>query len=100
MVNEPISEVRIDEAGRLLLRLSGTAFDDLHMAGAWGFRWDVATECLAAPKPIQWSYTAWFRHIVEIIGDQYDIHLRLESVTEWTDVPDDIRRELETLSGS
>jgi hypothetical protein len=98
MADEPISEVKIDEAGRLLLHPSKSSFDDLHMAGAWGFRWDQSAGCLASPKPLEWTYAQWFAHIVEIIASQYGTSLIIEPGTAWTSVPDEVRWEIEKRS--
>ena len=95
MRDEFIASVTLDEMGRLLLKPAETLFDDLHMAGAWGFRWDAPTSSLAIPLPKEWSYRDWFDHVVTIIGQEYEIHLKLGPRTAWTSVPLSVKRELE-----
>lgn len=90
-----IAAVTMDETGRLLLRPAETLFDDLHMAGAWGFRWDVPTRSLAIPLPREWSYRDWFDHVVTIIGQQYGVHLKLGPQTQWASVPSTIQKEIQ-----
>jgi hypothetical protein len=92
---ELISEVTIDGAGRMLLRPADTLFDDLHMAGAWSFRWDQPTQSLAIPQPREWTYRDWFDHVVDIIGSQYGVHLKIGPQTRWTSVPPSVRDEIE-----
>lgn len=98
MRQELISEVALDEAGRLLLKPAETLFDDLHMAGAWGFRWDAHRRMLAIPPPRDWSYHDWFQHVVTIIGQQYGVHLKLGPRTEWSSVPTEVRTQIEASS--
>jgi len=95
MREELISKITLDDTGRLLLKPSETAFDDLHMAGAWGFRWDAPTGSLAIPIPREWSYCDWFGHVVTIIGREYGVHLKVGPHTEWTSVPSSVQAEIE-----
>lgn len=98
MRDELIAAVTMDDAGRLLLRPAKTMFDDLHMAGAWGFRWDVATRSLAIPRPSEWSYRDWFDHVVTIIRQQYGVHLKLSPQTQWASVPSTVQEEIQASS--
>lgn len=98
MRDETIAEVTMDEAGRLLLKPAETLFDTLHMAGAWGFRWDEPTGSLAIPLPKEWSYCDWFSHVVTIIGQEYDVHLTVGPQTKWISVPEAVRAELLALN--
>ena len=90
-----IAEVTIDRDGRMLLKPADTLFDDLHMAGAWGFRWDAPTQSLAIPQPREWTYRDWFDHVVKIISSQYGVLLKLSPQTRWTSVPSSVRDEIE-----
>jgi hypothetical protein len=96
MREELIAEVTMDEAGRLLLKPATTLFDTLHMAGAWGFRWDEQTNSLAVPLPREWTYCDWFKHVVTIIGQEYDLHLSVGPQTEWVSVPEAVRAEIQS----
>jgi hypothetical protein len=96
--DELITDVTLDDAGRLLLKPAETLFDDLHMAGAWGFRWDAATSSLAIPLPKEWSYCDWFNYVVKIIGSQYGVHLRVGPATRWIAVPSSVRSDIEAAT--
>lgn len=98
MRDELISEVTVDDAGRMLLKPASTLFDDLHTAGAWGFRWDEPTQSLAIPRPKEWTYRDWFEHVVKIIASQYGVHLRVGAQTQWTAVPLPVREEIEDVA--
>jgi hypothetical protein len=95
MRDELIAQVQLDGHGRLLLKPAETLFDDLHTAGAWGFRWDVPTSSLAIPLPRDWSYRNWFDHVVEKIGREYGIHLKVGPDTQWIAVPASLRDDIE-----
>ncbi|HEX3422468.1 MAG TPA: hypothetical protein VHS33_03585 [Sphingomicrobium sp.] len=95
MRDEIIAVVAMDEAGRLLLKPTESLFDTLHMAGAWGFRWDVAATSLAIPLPREWSYRDWFDHVVAIIGQEYGVHLMVGPQTQWRSVPPEVQAEIE-----
>lgn len=98
MRDELIAEVALDDVGRLLLKPAQTLFDNLHTAGAWGFRWDAPTTSLAIPKPKEWTYRDWFEHVVRIIGSQYGVHLKVGPDTRWTAVPASVRDEIEAAA--
>lgn len=95
MRDELIAEVTMDAGGRLLLKPAETPFDTLHMAGAFGFRWDAPTQSLAIPLPGEWSYRDWFEHAVKIIGGEYDVHLVVGPQTVWNSVPSAVKAEIE-----
>lgn len=95
MRDEIVAEVTMDATGRLLLKPAETQFDDLHMAGAWGFRWDAPTRSLAIPAPREWSYRHWFEHVVGIIRQEYGVHLKLGQETAWVSVPPSVQQELQ-----
>jgi hypothetical protein len=98
MRDELIAAVTMDEIGRLLLKPAETLFDDLHMTGAWGFRWDAPTRSLAIPPPSEWTHGNWFEHVVTMIGQQYGVHLKLGPQTQWTSVPSMVQAELEAAN--
>jgi hypothetical protein len=95
MRDELISAVTLDESGRLLLKPSETLFDTLHMAGAWGFRWEGPTGSLAIPLSKEWSYCDWFNHVVTVIRSNYGVHLKVGPKTHWTSVPSTVQAEIE-----
>jgi hypothetical protein len=96
MRREPIEEVRIDERNRLLLRASATTFDKIYRA-ATGVEWDAAALALASPVPREFSHSRWFEQIVSSVAGEYGIELTLGPDTNWTAVPADARREIETF---
>ena len=53
--------------------------------------WNGEDRYLYSPKPRDWSYFDWFRHILTTAGD-----LKLDENTRWTNIPKQLRIEVET----
>lgn len=93
----PISEIRVNEAGALVVvpRLSaGEDFAAIYRA-AMGVRWDTRAAALVSPVPESWSHFDWFRHIAAAVASEYGVRLVTTSATKWA-TPDELRREIET----
>jgi hypothetical protein len=97
MAQENIAEVGIDEAGRLYVRPTSTSFDYIYRA-AMEVNWDAATRRLFSPKPREWPYVDWFKQIMAAAADEYGTALRVTPHTGWTNVPADLRAEIEGLA--
>lgn len=94
MTEETISEIGVDDDGRLFVRPSRSSFDHIHRA-AMEVNWDPSKHRLFSPKPREWSHARWFAQILAAAADEYGVRLRLSADTEWTDVPDLARAEIE-----
>ena len=57
--------------------------------------WDEAMQCLYSPKPREWGYLQWFQQIVTGVESEYGYHLRLKPETEWVNIPNDLRLDIE-----
>lgn len=97
MAQDNIAEVGIDEAGRLYVRPTSTSFENIHRA-AIEVNWDAATRRLFSPKPRERTYLDWFKQVTEAAADEYGTVLKVTSDTGWTDVPADLRAEIEGRS--
>lgn len=100
VTEEFVTEIEIDSEGRLLIKPAHSAFSDLYRAGAWGFRWEESTKRLVGPKPEEWLYTDWFRHIVTVIASQYGLALRLAPTATWISVSPELRQGIEDFDRS
>ena len=87
---DPIAEVAIDDEGRLCIVPSTNTYPMIYRE-AVEVHWDATGRFLFAPKPREWSYLDWFKHIVDVAGG-----LVLSRDTRWTNVPDDLRKGAET----
>lgn len=98
MTQDAIAEVGIDEEGRLYVRPSTTSFEMVWRA-AMEVHWDASRRRLFGPKPREWTYVDWFSQILAAAADGCT-QLRLTPDTDWSNVPDSLRAEIETLSRS
>ena len=90
-----ITEISMDEAGRLLIKPARTAF--LHIwREAAEVHWDTAHKALYSPKPREWSYADWYRHILDIAQDQ-GCKLLLTDATQWINIPPELHAEIRAL---
>jgi Integron Cassette Protein Hfx_Cass5 len=91
-----VTEVKIDESGRLVVvpRLaSGEDFAFVYRA-AMGVSWEQAQRGLVSSVPEGQSYLDWFHQIVAAVADEYGAHLVVTEVTRWN-VSDQLRRDIE-----
>jgi hypothetical protein len=98
MTEHEITEVGIDHDGRLYVRPAGQSFPYIYRA-AKEVGWDPARGVLFTPKPREWSYRDWFRQIVAAISDEYRVRLRVSPAAVWSNVPDELRKQIETDQG-
>ena len=96
MVEEQIAQIGIDDKGRLFVQPEEQDFPYIYRA-AMEVRWDSAGRKLISPKPREWSYLDWFRQIVAAAADEYGVYLKVGPRTTWIDIPEDLRREIESI---
>ena len=97
MSEDIIAEVGIDDVGRLYVRPASMSFEHVWRA-AGEVNWDSSTSRLVGPKQREWTYADWFRQIVAVVADEYGAQLRLVPETVWSNVPDALRTEINSVS--
>ena len=92
----PVESVRIDENGRLLVCPSLPRDRDLAFVyrAARGARWDDSARALYTAAPEASSYFDRFQHIAEAAADEYGELLVVSEQTAFTNVPDDLERQI------
>ena len=92
-----IASVSIDSARRLLVRPSLDADSDFALIyrAAMGVNWDSESRSLVAPTPKEWSHFDWFKHLIEAVSIEYGQRLVLSETTQWANVPEELRAEIE-----
>lgn len=93
MSKDPVARVEIDDGGRLLVFPSSHKFPLIYREGV-EVHWDEQLQALYSPKPREWSYGRWFRHILDTAGT-----LQLTSETEWRNVSSEQKAELLEVAG-
>lgn len=91
-----VAEVRIDQAGHLLIMPNLAADEDLRFIYRAGHEanWDAAARALTAPVPKAWSHFDWFREVASAVAEEYAIELVVTDATKWN-VPESLRRDIE-----
>ena len=95
MVEDRIAEIGIDHDARLYVRPTGHTFPYIYQA-AMEVGWDPVRGVLFSPRPRDWSYPDWFRQILAAVADEYGVRLSVGPEAIWTNVPDELRKRIET----
>jgi hypothetical protein len=93
MRTDVITEVKIDENGRLCIKPGNEKFT-LIWRSATEVHWDDKKLLLYSPKPREWSYLDWFNHITGVIMDNCNCKLLLAEGTLWINVPDELKEQI------
>jgi len=93
MTTDEILEIGIDNQERLFVRPEKQTFEYIYRAAA-EVGWDKKEKVLYSPKPREWSYYLWYRHIIDIAKDEYGCKLYLTDKTIWTNIPNDLKQQI------
>jgi hypothetical protein len=93
MGTDNIIEIEIDESERLLIKPETEKFPMIYRSAA-EVHWDNNKNCLYSPKPREWSYLDWYKHIVSLIVTDCNCRLLITESTEWINVPEDLKIEI------
>ena len=86
-----ISEIGIDEDGRLWVAPQGnTSFEMIFRSGK-EVHWDSDRKRLFSPRPREWTYPRWFEQILAAVAEEYGASLKLTRATVWRNVPEDLQ---------
>jgi len=83
-----IAVVSIDEHDRLLIYPEKNTYPMIYRE-AVEVHWDPSGRFLYSPKPREWTYLDWFKHIISTVKD-----LRLFSTTRWSNVPESLKTDI------
>jgi hypothetical protein len=70
MNSEKISEIAIDDSGRLTVKPNKQKFELIYRS-ALEVHWDDKKECLYSPKPREWTYLDWYKQIISAVESEY-----------------------------
>src|SRR5688572_7804848 len=93
MITDKILEIGIDEAGKLYLKPEKEKFTLIYRS-ATEVHWDATKMFLYSPKPREWSYLDWYKHIVSVIKTEAYCTLKITLETKWVNVPDELQQEI------
>ncbi|WP_394800432.1 hypothetical protein [Niabella pedocola] len=87
------SEIGIDDIGRLFVRPRMQTFDYIYRAAAEVGR-DNKEKFLFSPKPREWTYFTWYKHIIQTAKEEYNCKLCLVKETKWTNISDELKQQI------
>ena len=93
---DQILEIGIDVQEKLYIKPSTARFDFIYRT-ATEVHWDASGLFLFSPKPREWTYFDWYKHIVDVVSNECCYKLVLTEKTIWTNIPDDLKQEILNL---
>jgi hypothetical protein len=90
---DEIVEVGIDKDERLFIRPKNERFTLIYRT-ATEVHWDEKELFLYSPKPREWSYLDWFRHIIEVADKECNSKLVLTHRTIWTNIENELKKQI------
>ncbi len=90
---DKILEIGIDDKERLFIKPAREHFTLIYRR-ATEVHWDNNGFFLYSPKPREWTYFDWFRHITGVTETKCNCKLILTDVTEWTNVSDELKQKI------
>ena len=93
MQTDEITEIGIDEQGRLYLCPAHSTFEYIYRA-AMDVHWDETQGRLHSPLIRQWTYEQWFDQILAATIDEYGIRLLVTATTHWVNISETLQSVL------
>lgn len=90
---DEIIEVGIDRDERLFIRPKNERFTLIYRT-ATEVHWDEKELFLYSPKPREWSYFDWFRHIIDVADKECNCKLVLTQRTIWRNIENDLKKQI------
>lgn len=93
METDNIQEVGIDEKGRLYIKPEKSKYPLIYRT-ATEVHWDSNKNVLYTPKPREWTYLDWYRHVVSTIETECGCKLKTTPETLWILIPEILKEEI------
>lgn len=90
---DEIVELGIDKYERLFIRPKNKRFTLIYRT-ATEVHWDEKELFLYSPKPREWSYYDWFRHIIDVADKECNSKLILTHRTIWTNIENNLKKQI------
>ena len=93
MTTDKILEIGIDEKERLYIKPEKVHFTLIYRT-ATEVHWDNNEKFLYSPKPREYTYSDWFRHITGVTETECNCKLVLTDQTKWINISDELKRQI------
>lgn len=90
---DPIVEIGIDSEERLYVRPETRSYPMIYRE-AVEVHWHADERFLYSPKPREWSYFDWYKHILSTV-DPACSDLEITEKTKWNKIPLTLRDQIE-----
>jgi hypothetical protein len=97
VITDNIARVEIDSEGRLHVHPTSTSFPYAYRE-AMEVAWESSSRSLRSPVPREWGYGRWLQQILALAAEQ-GVRLVVTPATEWSNTPEGIRLELQSIAG-
>lgn len=88
-----IVEIGIDHLDRLFIIPAHQQFNYIYRSAA-EVGWDDKGNFLFSPKPREWSYLVWYKHIVTIVKTEYGCTLFINPQTLFSNISDELKDQI------
>ena len=86
MKEDGISDISIDDEGKLRVYPASSAYDYIYRSAA-EVHWNKEGKYLYSPRPREWDYSTWFAQIINAVKSEYGVLLKMNESTEWKNIP-------------
>lgn len=93
MKTDNILEIGIDDKDRLYIKPEKERFTQIYRT-ATEVHWDNGNFFLYSPKPREWTYFDWFKHMITVIETECNCKLILTGKTIWTNIPSELKKQI------
>ena len=93
MAVDKILEIGIDEKERFSIKPDKERFTMIYRT-ATEVHWDNNGLFLYSPKPREWTYIDWFKHITGVIETECNCKLVLTNETLWTNILEELKQQI------
>ena len=93
MKKDNILEIGIDDKERLLIKPEKERFTIIYRT-ATEVHWDNNGFFLYSPKPRDWTYFDWYKHITNVTEIECNCKLILTDKTRWINIPNELKEQI------
>ncbi len=94
MTQDDIIEIGIDKSDRLYIKPKTEKFSMIYRSAA-EVHWDSVGLFLYSPKPRDWSYLDWYKHMTSLIKTDCNCQLTLSENTIWVNIDESLKNEIQ-----
>ena len=88
-----IIEIGIDDQHRLFIKPEKQTYEFIYRAAA-EVGWDKEERSLFSPKPREWTYLDWYKHITVITKEEYGCQLLITEKTQWFNISKELQDQI------